>query len=586
MLRPIRILRRRLSPSDSSQSDERGFILVWFALLIFVMIGVTAFAVDLGHAYLVGQQEQNAADAAALSAAPYLPDNCPNANEHAQAIAALNGFTHGADDAQVVAVNGSPGGTGCNADPTLKTNEIRVSVKKKVDTWFARAIGIDTLTISRTSTAEYDPPVALGSPTNYFGNIVGCNTCAQPDIWASIAGQAQRKSDGNAIYAGWCVGTNGDSSDNCPGSALNNSDRDTAGMLLQIKNPQLESLNLELFDPGYVDTGQRCGVANALPINPLCSGDNSPAWLGNPAALETTYTLYPLDNLSNPLGNPPVCSATYPGYTTSPPPVGATDITARSFHRWANFATDAGCPALTASSYVLQVQSGDDLGKPAQRGFNNFSVAACSGCPANQPTLDPNVSISAITKMALFANTDRANPNFYLARVPSWARDQVLTLSFFDVGDISNTSGNPLAGNLTVAAVDATHGSGGAPVGEFSGCSYSHPASRGTNSTDYISGQTTPWDPGALDTSWATNPNSLTSLGGGCTASVPVNPSRSLWNGKWVTWKVQIPSDYTCNDLDQTKCWLQIRYAYTNAQFHDETTWTASLSGNPVRLTR
>ena len=40
------------------------------------------------------------------------------------------------------------------------------------------------------------------------------------------------------------------------------------------------------------------------------------------------------------------------------------------------------------------------------------------------------------------------------------------------------------------------------------------------------------------------------------------------------------------NDLDQTECWLQIQYAYPAAQFHDATTWTAVLSGNPVRLTK
>jgi hypothetical protein len=50
--------------------------------------------------------------------------------------------------------------------------------------------------------------------------------------------------------------------------------------------------------------------------------------------------------------------------------------------------------------------------------------------------------------------------------------------------------------------------------------------------------------------------------------------------------RAPVALDYTCNDLDQTKCWLQIRYGYANAQFHDPTTWTASLSGNPVRLTK
>jgi hypothetical protein len=322
-------------------------------------------------------------------------------------------------------------------------------------------------------------------------------------------------------------------------------------------------------------------------VYPICTADQRLQVQSSSAPpTSTTYTLYPLDNLNNPLGSPALCRATYPGYL-SVPPLTATDLTTRSFHRWANFGTDAGCPALTGSSYVLQVQSGDDRGGPSEGGANNFSVAACSSCAPNQPNLDPNVSISAITKMSLFTNApaNSPNPKFYLARVPSWARGQVLTLTFFDIGDIGNPA---VPGALTVSAIDATHGTGGALVGEFSNCSYSHPQSRGNNNTDYITGQVTPWEAGASDTSWARNPNSLTGLGGGCTAQVQVNPStgQSFWNGKWSSWRIPIPSDYTCNDLDQTKCWLQIRYGYSNAEFHDATTWTASLSGNPVRLTK
>ena len=84
-MHPVSEIARRPRPFRNRRRGERerGFVLVWFAILIIVMLSVTAFAVDLGHAYLVGQQEQDAADAAALSAATYLPDNCSNANPHA-----------------------------------------------------------------------------------------------------------------------------------------------------------------------------------------------------------------------------------------------------------------------------------------------------------------------------------------------------------------------------------------------------------------------------------------------------------------------------------------------------------------------
>ena len=137
-----------------------------------------------------------------------------------------------------------------------------------------------------------------------------------------------------------------------------------------------------------------------------------------------------------------------------------------------------------------------------------------------------------------------------------------------------------------MTAVDATHGAAGAPVGEFNNCTYSHP---GIPDRSYISGPPSPWDPGSTDIDWASNPSSLTSMGGGCTATVNLNAggTAATWNGKWVTWRIPIPTDYTCDDRDLTKCWLRIQYNYgANAQFHDATTWTASLSGNPVRLTK
>jgi len=578
----------RSSRSSSEQSragDERGFVLVWFALLIVVMLGVAAFAVDLGHAYYVAQQAQDSADAAALSAAPYLPDNCTNANPHAVDISAANGFPN-AGNTTVSAVNGAPGGAGCDADPSLLPNQIKVDITTKVDTWFARALGIDTLSVTRSSTAEYDPPVQLGSPHSYFGNVPGCAACEQPSIWASVAGQANRKVDGNAIFENWC--TNTTTADNCTaGDPNNNSDHDDNGMLFEISNPTRQNLNVELFDPGYVAGSLTCGGGDPT----VCPGDEVLSQQSAAAPpTSTTFTLYPLDNLTNPLGNPATCSATYPGYTSAPAP-NPVDLTARSFHSWANFGSDAGCGALNATSYVLQVRTGDDLGLPPEAGVNNFSVAACTGCGANQPSDDSNVDVSAITKMSLFANAPpgTSNPQFYLARVPSWAKGQFLTLSFFDVGDISAAGGSTsIAGALTVTAKDATHGAGGSSIGEFSNCTYSHPDSRGNTAGDYIGGQTTPWDPDPVDTAFASNPNSLTSMGGGCTAQVLPNSSTgaSFWNGKWVTWKVPIPSDYTCNDKDLTKCWLQIQYNYTNAQFHDATTWTATLSGNPVRLTK
>src|SRR3974390_3069656 len=84
--------------------DERGIVLVWMAVVLVVLLGVAAFAVDFGFAYYTGEREQNAADAAALSGALWLPQNCNAANLPAKTralnVAAANGYTNGAHGGQ------------------------------------------------------------------------------------------------------------------------------------------------------------------------------------------------------------------------------------------------------------------------------------------------------------------------------------------------------------------------------------------------------------------------------------------------------------------------------------------------------
>ena len=55
------------------RSKEGGYVAVMTALLLFTLMGLAAFAVDVGHWYQVGQQEQAAADAAAMAGVTYLP---------------------------------------------------------------------------------------------------------------------------------------------------------------------------------------------------------------------------------------------------------------------------------------------------------------------------------------------------------------------------------------------------------------------------------------------------------------------------------------------------------------------------------
>ncbi len=182
---------RRHPRRDRAESRERGFVAVWFAVLLVVLLGIAALAVDIVHAYQVKERAQNAADAAALGGTVFLPGNPTEAVSRAQTLAKNNGFQNGSGGATVTAVQ--------QANPT----QLKVSVTKVVQTWFARAIGFNSMTVHADSTADYDQPVAMGSPSNTFGNTVDCSgSCSTgsqyTDFWANVEGPLTQKMQGNA----------------------------------------------------------------------------------------------------------------------------------------------------------------------------------------------------------------------------------------------------------------------------------------------------------------------------------------------------------------------------------------------------
>ena len=70
------------SPFRVPPRGERGQFLPWIALLMVSMLGIAGLSIDLGRAYVLRQQLQNVANAAALAAANqvYLSSTTSQAN--------------------------------------------------------------------------------------------------------------------------------------------------------------------------------------------------------------------------------------------------------------------------------------------------------------------------------------------------------------------------------------------------------------------------------------------------------------------------------------------------------------------------
>ena len=146
-----RVLRRLRARS------ERGYVAVTVAIMLTVLMGFCAFAVDVGNWYYQGQRAQRAADAAALAGVPYLPSDQASAFSVARSQSKKNDFENAGASTVTPSIDGRP-------------TRLRVDVKTTVKNQFGWLMGVPQTTISRTAVADYAGPVPMGSPCNEYGD--------------------------------------------------------------------------------------------------------------------------------------------------------------------------------------------------------------------------------------------------------------------------------------------------------------------------------------------------------------------------------------------------------------------------------
>jgi hypothetical protein len=131
---------------------EEGQVLPIVALTLVVLLGISAFAIDVGYAYYAKRQLQSAADAAALAGAQDLPNASTaisTAASYAQANVPPNvsySFTYDTSCTNTAVI-----ATGCSA--SVNPNQLTVHGTASTQTWFARIFGIDHFDISAHANA-------------------------------------------------------------------------------------------------------------------------------------------------------------------------------------------------------------------------------------------------------------------------------------------------------------------------------------------------------------------------------------------------------------------------------------------------
>jgi hypothetical protein len=504
-----------------------------------LFMGICAFAVDVGRWYVVGQQEQRAADAASLAGVTSLPGDQVSAFATAKKFSKINGFEHG--------VLGTTVATSIDTKPT----RLKVTVSRTVSNIFGSLLGVPTTAIGRSSIADYAGPVPLGSPCNEFGDdpyavadahkSTNCNGTGA--FWANVGSPMASKGSGDAYQ----------------NEKATNTDYDLNGYFYAVTvTAPVANLQIEAFDPALIDVGDYCTVNNLagaetlLPAKTVVSdpatryADGAGAYCtgdiryGGTGEVQTQFTVRsPGPNPWDPLSFPIIggaCTQTFAGYTgdmkavldkTPTAAYTARQDVAANFRQWKPLCTIANAQP---GVYMVQVKT-NGVGNDAASGHNRFSLRAFGGTSASNDA----VSVAGYNKMAMYANTPAGTSKFFLAKVPSGAKGQLFNVNLWDIGD-----GAVAGSTVTVLPPVETPGT-------FSNCTGS-----GVQS-------------GPLP---------------GCRISV-----NATFNARWQTISIPIDPAYSCLDLQTTGCWVRLEFFYgAGSNPADTTSWTASIQGDPVRL--
>jgi hypothetical protein len=495
----VKVMAVASGAAETSAKEESGSTLPMIALMLTVLIGLSAFAIDLGWFYLNATRIQRAADAAALAGVIHMPYDFGLAESDALDLAAANGYIVGSGTSVVV--------TPVPNEP----NMIQVEVEDIVPTFFLKVFGQSDQVINRKARAEFVPPLPLGSPDNTFGNSCdpgqpGCSN--QPNFWANIHGWYTRREMGDA-FSPICTGGAGDS---CSGTNVLQREK---GYLYGIEAPS-GSFSVNFVDMNFHNIANGTGCpGNQVTVPDGCTSDwtrtgdrGCEEWghTGSDCGPTIVSTLYGPD--ADPLvieNNPVICSETWgpqPQVAVGDPysPVAPSCMSIGSAQ---------------AGIYVLQVRVVEPDSQP-NSGLNRYGLSV-SGAGSR---------IYGLGDISIFNNFTGSVSDFYLAEVATEYRGKTFVIELFDPGE-----GDGWIEVMTPTGSDNWNVfSGGCEI-------YTRPTGVMTGGWDFEGSP------------------------GNCRLQADNDDADLSYNDRWVKFEIQLPEGYDCESFNN--CWWKINYAYS-----------------------
>jgi Tfp pilus assembly protein PilX len=141
----------------NTSKKQKGFVLVVVALLLVALIGFLAFAVDIGVLYSARTSAQEVADAAALAGAFTFINDTQSPQPQTASSNALQVALNNSVLGQPVAA------ADVNVNVDVANRRVAVDVQSTQNTYFARALGVQTANLGVEAVAEASP-YSTGTP--------------------------------------------------------------------------------------------------------------------------------------------------------------------------------------------------------------------------------------------------------------------------------------------------------------------------------------------------------------------------------------------------------------------------------------
>ena len=594
--------------------DQRGFVLVWMALLLVCLLVIAALAIEVGRWYAVRSKLQHYADTAALAGAVLMPDLVQASNAAFDNLARNGVCDRTSFNTTTRRCTGNGGATWAQVDPIPNDpSKVRVTVWQSVKNTLGALIGVYNTTVSRTAVAAYQGPLAMGSPINTLadqpipevgGTAWSAAASLQGQYWVGVHGYKTGKDSGDRFQAGKCgsselcatTGSNGLNDGTIFGANNGAGEWDPNGYYYPVTIGAGKSGNLaiEIYDPAFVDAGQTCSD-NGLPYTTspaqtesgfvqtlysnaaFCAGDNS---IGGDT-VETLFSVHGPDSTPTYTDNPLVT-----GGNCAPKQFGAfngSNIKASldswvdpkslmrlraEFHKWVRVCTiPVNNPNTYPIQYLLHVSTALDYdmagGKlvvdptTTSRGGENMFAMRAGWVSGNSNTAPRLSGAAASDKLAVFAG----------GRLPIFMNIQGATTQFY----LSEVKPGANGRTLQVDFWDTgdAGASGTIKLLPPTGATYKNSSGNTASLTAFTNC--------SLRTSSAAAVTTLTN----CT--VPIS---SAGNGKLISLYVPVPTDYACGTLPAQDCWIRAVFDYpSGTDVHDFTTWASNINGDPTRIT-